>query len=633
MAATFERIGGALVGAWILVALSTGLVVAQQPCGEATVGSCYSKYTDIVALTRTDDGFAAIGKRADGIDLMRLSSNAELRRSTALTLPPWMGPDEISTLTIEKLVNGPKGWFLFVGWVSTGPKQNQRQSSLLGLVNPDNEVIWTAPITFSADTSTILYSAVYDAEHQRYLAVGRYTNGADNGKCAFWSQALIVSVPETGLPNGGFPIAVVQQSGQIMESRAALYDIQPTGTPGEFVAAGFGTAQNESGKGCQDNAMAVQVSAANNGLNVGPPYFIGLKDANEVAFSIADIGDGRYMLAGYGVKAGSQARAALLASFAFGKKPATRADAYPRDDKSGGDRYRVIVPLKTVGTTLAAGSASEGKNGRNQGIWTITPNSLDPAGSTDYLTRGAGSDIVDAALGPDGRVLGVGSVTGAGGEDMGWLGFIFEQRFTAKRRQPDKSLQMLTEAEETAGWAALSEREIAAGAGLRSKGARQGSEFELRVSFTAETDVTATAFAAAGDLDLALIDASGKMVAFSSNLNDAGEYLRAKLPAGDYKLKAIATSDVGEYELRLKKGDGSDEMVLSKLSSLDPTGRAMLSGLLENNGYDAAANPAIGFGGGTARSVLAFYNTFQSSADEGAVEQFIANASLGGGSR
>jgi hypothetical protein len=630
--ATRLRSSGFLIALGMLLSLfvGSGPAAAGETCSEAAIGSCFPEYSAIAALVRTPDGYAAVGRRDDGFDLLRLSGNADVLDRVSVPLPPWL--DETDSLTIEELVAGADDALVAIGWASIGPEQQQRQVGVIGRIDRGNQVVWSQPVSSSYETSTILYSAVHDPDAQRYIVVGRHTNGADNGKCAFWSQAFLLSVPEAvaGASFSPFFIGVPEPG---PENRLALYDIAPAGTPGQFVAVGFATAKSAAGKGCQDNAMAVLVSGGANGdWSVGSRYLIGLKDAGEVAFSVVRTDDGRFLLAGQGSDSRSQARAALLAVFSFGEKPAMRAYPYPEDgsDRSGGDRYRVIVPLRTAGRYLAAGSGSASKESRNQGIWTIVSNSLDPTGPNEVLTGEAGSDIVDAALGSDGRVLAVGT-HGDGDREVGWIGFIFEQRFTAKRRQPDSTLPMLSSSEEATGSVTLSEREIAAGTGLRSAGARRGAGIELRMALTAETDLTVSALPSQGDLDLALIDSAGRIAAFSSNLDDAGEYLSARLAAGEYRLKVIAVSDVGEYELRVARSAGAEDAVIGGLEALDNSGRSTLSGLLEGRGYGAAGNPDIGLGGDTMRSLLAFYNTFQAGIDASAVQQFIANAGQGNG--
>jgi hypothetical protein len=618
-------------GALLCLLSGIGHAAAVEACSEAAIGQCFPEYSAVVALARTDNGFAAIGVQDGGFDLIRLSGDASVLARAYVANPSWMDASGASSLTIEKLVKGADGALLIVGWASTGPAQNQYQIGVIGRVDRDNNVAWSEPIGFSNETSTILYSAAYDPEGKRFIIVGRHTNGADNGKCAFWSESLLLSVPEAVVGAGFSPFFLnAAQSGP--ESRMALYDIKATGRPGEFVAVGFATARGDKAS-CQDNAMAVLVSGgANNDWNVGKPYLMGLKEANEVAFSVVSIGAGRFMLAGHGSQAGTKARAALLATFEFGQKPVMRTDPYPDDgsDNSGGDRYRILVPLGTSGSYVAAGSASASRQSSNQGIWTIVSDGLDQPGKADFLTRQAGSDIEDAALGGDGRVLAVGTHS-AGDQDVGWIGFIFEQRFTAERRPPDPTLPMLTQNEEASGSAIMPEREIVAGTGFRSKGAGKGTEFEVRMSFAAETDLVAAALPSTGDLDLALIDGSGRMAAFSSNLDEAGEYLRARLAPGEYSLKVLAVSDLGEYELRLAGGPGAEDRVMAALEALDGSARSALGKLLESSGYGIAANPDIGFGGDTVRSLLAFYNTFQPATDAGGVQQFIANASLGSG--
>ena len=605
----------------------------QEACSEATVGQCFPEYSAITAVTETADGFAAIGATYDGVELLRLSGNGEIAGRTNIALPSWLAQEGATPPKIEALAAGADGALLLVGWVASGPSGDQQQAGVVGLVDSAGNVSWSAPLKVSPESSVIFYSAAYDPAGKRFLVVGRHTNGADNGKCAFWSQGTIMSVPEADVTHQ-FPVYFVGQAVQGPENRSALYDIEPAGSEGQFVASGFATSKSASGKGCQDNAMALLVGGGmNNDWNVVGPIMIGSKDANEIAFGVASAGADRYLLTGQGGDPATGARAALIAGFGFiGAEPDLRADPFPEDgsDTTGGDRYRVLVPLKSAGSYLVAGSASASREDLNQGVWQIVSAALESPGPATYLTRKAGSDILDAALGSDGRVLAVGT-HGKDGGDIGWLGLIYDQQFTAKRRQPDPGLPLLSQAEVAAGTVAMSEREIADGAGFRNNRVKAGSEFELHLSLVAETDLAVSALASEGDLDLVLADSSGKMIAYSSNLNDAGEFLHAQLQPGAYEVTVIAVSDIAEYEVRATKKGAVEDQVMTSLEALDPRSRRALSALLEGAGYGEAGNPDIALGGDTVRSVLAFYNTFQAAMQPEAVQQFVVDASVGAG--
>jgi hypothetical protein len=491
----------------------------------------------------------------------------------------------------------------------------------------DGNVRWSPPLRMSQETSIILYSGLWDEASQRLIMVGRHTNGSDNGRCAFWSQGLVLSMPQTGQPSVNAVGA--QQAGP--RNRIAFYDIAPTGE-GDFVVAGFGTAPGREAGTCQDNALAMRIGGGADGRwNNGEPVAIGTREAGEVAFAVGAGDGGRHVIAGHGAAEGG-ARAALLASVSLsGGEPAVVHHAYPDEsDDSGGDRYRAMVALPG-GSRLVAGSSSASRQGRNQGIWRVVGPSLD-GGAAQYLTQEAGSDILGLALGEGGTVLAVGT-HGDGRANIGWMGVIHGGGASivasGERRQPDAALPEVTAAEAAAGSLTLSERELTAGVGLRGGAVAAGQGFEFRFPVSRPTLVTARGLTASGDFDLALMDGAGRLVAFSSNLDDAGEYLGATLAPGDYRLRLVAVADVSAYEVRMAVGAPDEAAVASGLSVLDPQGRKALSARLQEAGYGASGNPDIGFGAATVRSLIAWYGTYHATLEPAGIAGFaMANAAF-----
>lgn len=623
--------GLAIVGA-IALWTAGGPASAQQACPEAGIGQCFAQYSEITAVAAVSDGFAAIGVAPYGVSLMRLGPDGEILYEMPVPPPDWLAADASAVPRIDKAVPAPDGSVLLVGSVGLGPASDRRQVGLIATVDPDGAVSWGPAVQVSNQTSVILYSAAYDAQADRFVVVGRHTNGSDNGRCEFWSQGFFISVPASGF---GVPLPVFfsGEAAPGFGNRTAIYDIAPAGEPSSFVVTGFTTAPNADGTGCQDNAVAMSLSGGAAGdWNLSAPNFIGTVDANELGFGVAAAGSGRFLLAGYGTDVAIGARAALMARFGFdGSPPEIRTDPVPEDgsDASGGDRYRLLLPLKGGGSYLAAGSASIGRQGRNQGFWRIFDGTLQALGPAAFLTSDTGSDILAAALAPDGRVLAAGSHHD-GDATIGWLGFIHDNTFSAERRLPDMELPSLTREEVARGFATYSERELAAGASYSHANMKAGAEFELNLSFREEVELAVSTLTAEGDLDLALVDPSGGLMAFSSNLGDAGEYLHARLQPGDYVLKVIAVSDIVDYELRAVTGVSVAERVLASLHALDAGSRQSLGELLSSGGYVDPANPDIGFGGDTVRSVLAMLNTYRIDPQAESVEQFIAAASAGG---
>lgn len=604
-------------GAWLNAAR------AQEACGEAAVGSCYPEYVTVSAVVATDEGYTAIAVAGSDLEVLRLDDDAEIVDRFLLAPPEWL--DGAGTMPgIDKLVAGPNGDVMGVGTLTAG----NRQYGVLFFLSASGETQWSQPLHNGDEYSIILYSGAYDPAEQRYLAVGRHTDGADSGSCTKWSRGLIVSVAANDITALRGHFDGPQEAGP--SNRIAYYDIAPTGNHGQFVAVGFATAPRPDGNGCQDNAAAILVRGGQTSeWDVGARYMLGSPEADEVAFAVSAVDAQTFLVAGQGAEVASGARAALAAEFEFSNTaPSLRNDPFPEDgsDSSGGDRYRAVTRLEN-GSFVVAGSVSASRADRNQGIWRIQPPGLASPGPANYLTREVGSDILATALGRDGRVLAVGR-HGTEHGDMGWMGFIYGQKIAVDRREPDSSLELLTPEQASAGSLILPENEIAFGHGFRDIRFRAGSEYEVRFTLTGEASVAVSALPLDGDLDLALLDGEGRVRAFSSNLNDAGEFVLADLQPGEYTLRVIAVSDVSEYELRMRGGAALAQPVLDSLNALGPSGRRKLAALLTGSGYESPANADIGFGAGSLNTLLAYYSSFSTVIDAAEVQRFVAAVSM-----
>jgi hypothetical protein len=595
-----------VLGCWFASAMPAQ---SQEACSEAAIGHCFPNYSAITAVTWEQSGYVAIGTSANGLAVIYLSSSGDVVSTADIATPTWM---ESGPPRIEKILLEPDGDLLLVGWATFRPSDNLIQVGVLGVISPNGDVQWSEPVRLSDTTSTILRSAAYDAERKNYVVVGRHTNGADDGgKCKFWSQGLVILVPEGQVTTiSKKQVTLIGDAKPGVRNRMALYDIVSTGAPGGFAATGFMTNRDASGKGCQDDAVAMTLTAGPKGWTISRPYAIATTGASEVAFAIAPTTDGRFALAGQGVDPDSEARAAVLAGFGFsdGDAVTTKYFPYPADgtDQTGGDRFRTLLPM-TDGGFLAAGSGSSSRNGRNHGFWRRFSPSLEPVGDERFLTGQSGSDILAAAIGGDGGVLGVGT-HGSGGTSIGWIGPLSGSQNVVARRQPDSTLPLLSAQQVDAGSVTIAEQAVTTGTGFRIAGSKAGATLGANLSFGSPTDFTATALADHGDVDLALVDAAGHTIAFSSNLGDAGEYLHQRLAVGRYHLISLAISEVEQYEVRLFTFN-LEPAVTTAMATLDEAGRKELDRRLANAGYGMAADPSIAFGSATVRAFLAFYNT------------------------
>ncbi|ESZ62463.1 hypothetical protein X728_11500 [Mesorhizobium sp. L103C120A0] len=601
---------------------------AQEQCGEATVGKCFPEYSAIATLTAIDHGYAAIAARGIELSLLRIDASGLNVEASSLPRPRWL-TSAADAPTINRLVAGPNGSALAVGWAAIGSSEDLRQVGVLGLIASNGSVTWSEPVSLDQEGATILHSATYDAAAKRFVIVGRVTNGNDSGTCEKWAQAIVFSVADTSATTVPATIKRFGSTSAGPHNRIALLDIVAGANPGEFVGVGFAADKAEEGAGCQDNAIAVKIKDAGGTWQISKPYVLSGSSAGEVANAVAPAGPRQYVYAGSGFDMAAKAKAAMVGTFGFGNEDSW-IEMHPyrdRKDTRGGDRYRAVVPMRWPGKVLVAGSASFSKDGRNQGLWRVISIDQKPAGDAQYLTEDDGSDILAVARGRDGRILAAGT-HGGGDDKIGWLGMVVDEQFAASRREPDKSLKLVSDSDVAAHSVAIGERDIASGTGFRQKGAKAGLAMDTHLNFTREVDLTASALPVGGNVDLALIDSQGKPIAQSMNLNDAGEYLHAHLTPGDYRLIALASTNVDEYEVRLSQASIEGE-VLSELTALDPDTRTALSDELEGAGYGVAANPAITLGGDTVRALLAYFNTFQTDLEPGAINQFIADATAG----
>jgi hypothetical protein len=596
---------------------------AQEGCAEAAIGLCFPEYVTISALAATTDGYTAIAVAGSDLEVLRLDAEAEIVDRFRLPPPDWL-PNAGNMPSIDKLVAGPNGDVMGVGTLTAG----NRQYGVVFFLTASGDAQWSTALFVDEQSSVILYSGAYDPSEKRYLAVGRHTDGADSGSCTKWSRGLVLSILESDISSLGAYFEGPAEPG--LENRVAYYDIAPTGNRGQFIVTGFATRPNQDGNGCQDNAVAQLVSGGTSSQwNVSSRYQVGSPEANEVAFAAAAADNRTFLIAGQGVDVDSDARAAIISKFSFNNSaPALRHDPFPEDasDSSGGDRYRAISVLKG-GSFVVAGSVSESRSARNQGVWRVEAPDLGAPGPLNFVTRDAGSDILATALGNDGRILAVGR-HGTDRGDIGWMGFIYGLKIAVDRREPDGSLDLLTPQQARAGSLSLSPNEVASGFGYRDVRVGAGLDFTVNFKVSGQTGLAVSALPLDGDLDLVLLDGSGKVRAISSNLEAAGEFVLADLQPGDYALKVVAVSDVSEYELRIRSGVTLAGPVLDSLNALRPDGRQKLAALLAGSGYELPANADIGFGTGSLSSLLAYYNSFNAVVDAAGVQQFIASASL-----
>jgi hypothetical protein len=588
---------------------------AHAACGDRDRIQCREEFEVITAVAWTGNGFAIAGQvRRDGslgLALLWLTRTGEPRRIIALPLPGnWMVSGQMIAEP-RKLIALPSGGLILVGQLQ--PAEETRTIGWAMRIADNGQVLWNKPIEDSSG-SVVVHSAHYDPNADRVIVVGRLTLGSDDGQCEKWSQSLVVTLKASD----GEPVVprfTRGEQGRVPTNRQAIFDIIAGEKSGTFVVAGFATAAASTAVGarsprrCLDNMFVGMLAPDRGKWTLATLGRVGSKDANEVAFSIkaAEKG-GYYLLAGHHRDSPTDAAAAQayrirLAPFAVSAHLST---PYPPDgsDRTGGDRYRIIVPLLDKNRFLLAGSVSIGARGLNQAMWQIVSADLKTVDAPVVLSA-IGSDIFDAAISPDGSVLVVGRWTDEEGRRVGFTGFIGERPVVSDRRQPDSRLADLSTLPFSDGAFRMPGAALSAPTGYFGRHLAAGSQVDLAFSVSATRVLKASVHTESGDVDLVISDRAGRPVAFSNFRGSATELLITTLSPGPYTLSILAQTVVPSYDVRLAFAQEIDIRALAALAQLSEEQRIQLADELAAAGYTRRVEPTIALGGETARSLLA----------------------------
>jgi hypothetical protein len=612
-----ERLLAAVLG---LVCALAG--AAHAACGDEDRIRCRPDFEVIKAVLATGDGFTAAGQvkstAASGLALLRLGRGGEARGVVPVPWPTELTFNEQAIADPRRLIALANGDVVLLAQIF--PDQTQtRQFAAVTRIAANGRIVWTRSFP-EATTSVVFDSGYYDSKGDRLILVGRRQLGPDMGRCENWSQSMVVTMAASDGRLVAEPLIQGEQ-GRARTNRQAIFDLTPDGTTGNFVVTGFFTAPHGTDRErCQDNIFVGTLTQIGNRWTLARLGAIGTNTADEVAFSIKTTADGFYLLAGYGRDEGAPAAQAYRVRLRPFAVQGLLSEPFPKDgsDMTGGDRYRVIVPLAEKDRFLLAGSVSTSAQASNRAFWQTVTADLKSADPLVLVNNTLGSDIFDAALSPTGQVLAVGRWTDEGGRRVGWTGFISGTGaggapmtgaggapMTLDRRPPDSRLMRLSSLPFAGGAYRLPAAAAVSGVGFYDEKLEAGSQVDLAFSVATARALKISAHTETGDVDLVVSDARKRPVSFSNFKGTATELLIATLPPGDYTISLVAQTTVGAYEFRIAPFQEINTKVLAKLQELSEPQRQQLFDALVAAGYTPPGNLSIALGSESARALLA----------------------------
>jgi hypothetical protein len=180
-------------------------------------------------------------------------------------------------------------------------------------------------------------------------------------------------------------------------------------------------------------------------------------------------------------------------------------EPFPKDgsDKTGGDRFRTVVPLPD-GRFLVAGSVSSSAQAPNRGAWRIVADDLKDEQPLMVMNNPRSTEILDAALSVDAGVLAVGRWMDESGRRMGWSGFIHDAKSSniqasGDRRLPDSQLPRLKSLPVSNDAFQIPDNAISKGAAYYDEAVAAGSQIDLRLSLARTETLRISAHTKSGD--------------------------------------------------------------------------------------------------------------------------------------
>jgi hypothetical protein len=630
-----------LLATVLATALSVGGAFAA--CGESDGVRCLADYDSVGAVVWAGNGFTAAARRksstSSGVVVVRFTPAGESRVATPIQWPSQLTPDKDWMAEPRKLISLPGGAVVLLVQVHVPEGASARQLAWATRIEPNGQITWTR--VFSEGTnSIILHSGLHDQKTDRLVLVGRRTLGGDDGKCENWSQSLVVTLKAAdGITQGG-QISVYGEEKKGATNRQAIYDITPGDRPDSFIVAGFVTAPYRAQPDrCQDNVFVGRLSEVSGRWALATLGRMGSDTANDVALAIKGAGDGSFLVAGFGRDTATNAPAAQayrvqLTPFVVQGFLST---PHPPDgsDKSGGDRFRVIAPLAEKGSFLLAGSASASIESPNHGLWQTVSANLKSAKPTIF-SNPLGSEILDAALTPDGKLFAVGRLTETPNNRVGWAGFIFRETFMVAgttnepfmldRRRANPRLARVTALSASAEGFRVPPQALSNGAQYFDESLPAGTERNLLFSISSPTVLKISTQADAGDIDLVLLDSRRRPIEFSNFRKSATELIVASLAPGEYTLSIIANTAIRAYEVRFAPFSDPRARLLEHVARLNEGQRIQVAGVLSAAGFTDAADPRIALGGESLRALMAAQEGATRSVGLGEVGRILVQA-------
>jgi hypothetical protein len=587
---------------------------AEEACFRSEGVQCREDFKSFTAVSWSGDGYALAGQLRSssnsGVGILRLSRDGQPLRTIPLALPDEkLLVDSGPTAIVHKLINLPNNVLVLVGNITI----SRPLPKVIGWLSAfdSNGTIWQRLLD-DPSASTFLYGALYDAANDRIIVVGKRTLASDNGTCENWSQSYVQGL--RGSDGQMLQPSIIQGTqDSIKSNRQGIYSITAGEKPGTFVVAGFSAVAHGGILGdatCKDSMMVAKLTQSDTSRwQLSQMNIIGSEKGGGNAFSIISAGHGAYVLAGQGTDERSGALAAQAYRVKLDPFTIERAVSfpYPEDgsDTAGGDRYRVIVPIEKGARVILAGSVSRGKTDPNLAMWRKTTTDLLNIDPPTIYSDAGNSDILDAAVSPQGRVLAVGKGGRNGATQTGWFGFIGGKPPSESAQPLSQHGTELSSLQFIDGAYSLPETSLSNDSVYHGSQIATGSHLDIALSISATKTIRISARAGSADIDIVLADATKRVVAYSNFKGSATEYIIETLKPGKYQLSLIAQTDVREFEIHFGPSQEISTSLLLQLQTLTEEERVKFAERLEAAGYAASSEPRIALGSEFARSVLA----------------------------